>query len=218
MSTTTAVRAGTLPRVNLLPQEISESVRFRNAQAGMLLAAVLAFVGVAMLTVMASSDVNDAQTALTASQNEGAQLQAQVNSYADVPKLYAQVATAQAQLTTAMGQEVRYSFLLKDLSLSIPANVWLTEIQVTQPVDSPNSVTGAWGDPGVASVTFQGGAVVLNDVASWLDALARENAYSDPFVTNAAIGGATKTSFTFTSNVIVNSKGLSNRYAAKAGS
>ena len=43
-----------------------------------------------------------------------------------MPQVYAQVAAAQAQLTQAMGQEMRYSYVLNDLSLTIPSDVWLT--------------------------------------------------------------------------------------------
>ena len=37
-------------------------------------------------------------------------------------------AAAQALLVTAMGDEVRYSRFLNDLSLSVPGNVWIRTI------------------------------------------------------------------------------------------
>ena len=141
MSTATAVRTGTLPRVNLLPTEISEGARFRNAQWVMGLAVAVAVAAVGALTYLAVGDQSDAQEQLTSAQAEGAQLTQQVNTppLSEVPALYEKVAVAQAQLTQAMGQEVHYSTMLRDLSLTIPANVWLTEMAITQPVDAPGS-------------------------------------------------------------------------------
>ena len=43
-----------------------------------------------------------------------------MTKYADVPKVYAAVDAAEAQLKLAMGHEIRYSFVLNDLSLTIP--------------------------------------------------------------------------------------------------
>jgi len=221
MSTTTptGVRTATLPRVNLLPTEIREGARFRNLQAAMGLAVVLAVVVVAALAYLGSSDVNDAQDGLSAAQARGAVLQTQVRQYATVPQQYALVANAQAQLQQAMSQEVRYSFLLNDLSLRMPAGVWLTSLTVSQTVDSPNSTNGAWGNPQLATVKASGTAISLNDVAGWLDTLARSGTYTDPWAGNAvqSLSGTTVGQWTFDSTVGVTDKALSNRYLQKAG-
>jgi Tfp pilus assembly protein PilN len=222
MSTTTptGVRTATLPRVNLLPTEIREGARFRNLQAAMGLAVALALLVVGGLAYLASGDVNDAQSGLTLAQTQGSALQAQVGKYADVPQKYALVANADAQLQQAMSQEVRYSFILNDLSLRMPAGVWLTSLTVSQPVDLPNSTSGAWGTPQLAAVKASGVAMNLNDVAGWLAALARGGDYTDPWVGNATVSttGASSGQWIFDSTVGITSKALSNRYAQKAGS
>jgi Tfp pilus assembly protein PilN len=222
MSTTTptAVRTATLPRVNLLPTEIREGARFRNLQAAMGLAVFLAIAVVAALAYLGSSDVNDAQDGLTAAQATGSTLQLQVHQYDAVPQQYAQVANADAQLQQAMSQEVRYSFILNDLSLRMPAGVWLTSLTVSQQVDTPNSTNGAWGTPQLAAIKASGVAINLNDVAGWLDSLARSGTYTDPWVGNAtkstSLGSTGE--WIFDSTVGVTSKALSNRYIPKAGS
>jgi len=222
MSTTTptGVRTATLPRVNLLPSEIREGARFRNLQAAMALAVVLALVVVGGLAYLGSNDVNDAQDGLTVAQTQGSALQAQVRQYADVPQKYALVANADAQLQQAMSQEVRYSFVLNDLSLRMPAGVWLSSLAITQTVDTPFSTAGAWGTPQLASVKASGIALNLNDVAGWLDALARGSSYTDPWVGNATVSGSLGTTgqWSFDSTVGITAKALSNRYAQKAGS
>ena len=221
MSTTTptGVRTATLPRVNLLPTEIREGARFRNLQAAMGLSVVLALVVVGALAYLGSSDVNDAQGGLSAAQTLGTGLQTKVNTFANVPQQYALVAAADAQLQQALSQEVRYSFILNDLSLRIPAGVWLTSLTVNQSVDTPNAIPGAWGTPELATVKAAGTAINLSDVGGWLDSLARSGNYTDPWVGNAtssASPGATG-QWTFDSTVGITSKALSNRYTQKAG-
>jgi Tfp pilus assembly protein PilN len=218
-STSTGVRTGTLPRVNLLPTEISEGARFRNLQAALALSVVLALGAVGFLAYLASGEVSDAQAQVDAAQSQTVELQKQVTSYSNVPKLFAQVDLANAQLAQAMGQEVRYSFVLRDMSLSIPSSVYLDTLTLTQPVDTPGSVKGAWGGPGVASISFHGSAPKLNDVAAWLDSLTKSAYYSDPYVTVASrVAPDPSEPFLFDSSVVVTSKALTNRYANKAGS
>ena len=218
MSTATAVRTGTLPKVNLLPTEISEGAKFRQAQWVMGLALACAVAVIGLLTYMGAGDVNDAQGQLTAAQTEGSQLTAQVASFSDVPKKYEEVAVAQAQLTQAMGQEVHYSTILRDLSLTIPSNVWIKELQLQQPVDSPGSVKGQWGDPAIAGITVQAGAPDLNSIAAWLDSLTKLGPFSDAYVTTATRDRfGTPDPFTFDGSVGVTAKALTHKYDAKAG-
>ena len=218
-STTTAVQTGTLPRVNLLPSEITEGAKFRTAQMVMGLAVVGAVVVVGGLWYLASADESSAQGDLAVAQSEGAQLQTELATYANVQPVYDQAVTAQAQLTQAMSQEVRYSFVLNDLSLGMPQGVWLTNVTIAQPVDAPGSTKGAWGNVSQGTVTMQGSASNLPQVAGWLQALAAQKSYTDPYLqTTQGTGTASSSgSYTFTSSVGISDRALSHRYD-KAGS
>jgi Tfp pilus assembly protein PilN len=223
MSTTTptGVRTATLPKVNLLPTEISEGARFRNLQAAMGLSVLLAVVVIGGLTYIASGDVSDAQAGLTTAQDEGTQLQAKVHTFADVPEHYAQASAAAAQLQQAMSQEIRYSFILNDISLRMPAGVWLTTLNISQPVDTPGTAKGAWGDSQLTAIKATGTALNLNDVAGWLTAMARGTNYTDPYLgtANTSTSATSTTSqWTFDSTLGITTKALSNRYTQKAGS
>ncbi len=66
-----------------------------------------------------------AQEALDAATAQRAVLQAEAVKYSDVPRVFAAVADAQAQLELAMGNEVRWSFFLNDLALTMPSGVSL---------------------------------------------------------------------------------------------
>jgi Tfp pilus assembly protein PilN len=218
MSTTqTAVRTSTqLPRVNLLPPEISEGAKFRTAQIVMGLALVASFVVVGALWYLASGDESAAQDQLASGQSTAVSLQGQVAKYAQVPVVYAQRATAKAQLDQALSQEIRYSYVMNDLSLTMPAGVWLTTASFTQPVDAPGSIKGAWGNPADGTVTLGGQAGSLPQVAGWLQALANQRSYTDPYLSStqsSGTGASSTAGYTFSSTVSLSAKALSNRYA-----
>jgi len=224
MSTLTTTRLVTLPQVNLLPPEIEQERRFRRTQFA-LGAAVVASLGVVgVLFLAASNQVSSAQGDLADSQRQTTKLEARANEYSQVPLVYAQVEAARAQLELAMGKEIRWSFYLNDLSLKIPSNVWLTTMTV-----APNEAAGLGTAPvagaagylqsGVGAVTFDGRAMKHNDVAVWLDSLAKQKGYTQPYFTESAkekIG--TRDVVRFKSQVTVTEDALSKRYIQKAGS
>ena len=220
MSTTTAVQTGTLPRVNLLPSEISESAKFRTAQMVMGLGVLASVFVVGGLWYLAAGDESAAQDDLAASQSTGQQLQNDLTQYATVQPVYDQATTAKAQLTQATSQEIRYSFVLNDLSLGMPSGVWLTNLTITQPVDAPGSLKGAWGNVSQGTVTLAGSASNLPQVAGWLQALAGQKSYTDPYLTTTQGTGTAKStgSYQFTSSVGLSDAALASPDATKAGS
>ena len=223
MSTITATRLAMLPRVNLLPPEIEEARRFRKVQAGLGVGVLAALGVVGVLTLMANSAVNDARGDLDTAAARETQLKAQQAEYAEVPLVYAQVEAAQAQLAQAMGKEVRWSYFLNDVSLRIPGKVWLTEMTVVQDVDGATAATvaapGTYLSPGIGTVTFQGIGSKHNDVAAWLDALAKQKGLNQPYFTSSkqeAIGS--EPVIKFSSQATITEEALSKRYVEKAGS
>lgn len=222
MSTLTATRVATLPRVNLLPPEIEEQRRFRQVQVG-LGAGVLAAAGVVgALFLLSSLQVGDAQEELDGAKSRNVTLQARANAFAEVPLVYAQVEAAEAQLTEAMGKEVRWSYFMNDLSLRTPNKVWLTTMTVTQNVEpAPTAAAPVPGllQPGIGTVTFDGKGYAHNDVAAWLDALAKQKGLTQPYFTSSTaelIGDERAVSFS--SQATITEEALSGRFTQKAGS
>jgi len=205
----------TLPRVNLLPPEIAEVRRMRRIQMG-LGGAVLGAVGVvALLYIAASSSVSSAQSDVDTATATGAQLRAETAKFSQVTAIYARAAAAQAMLTTAMGEEVRYSRFLNDLSLSIPENVWLKNVTFAQ-----GAAPAALGSttPGIGTVTVTGIGFSHDDVAVWLESLATQKGYTNPYFTNSteALLGTRKT-VTFTSTASLTPAAYSGRFTKPAG-
>jgi type IV pilus assembly protein PilN len=205
-----------LPRVNLLPPEIAEKRRARKIQAGLGGAVALSVVGVAAGYLMAHSSATNAKSELTDAQADTARLQAQVAQYAGDESLRSQLAAEQGMLTAAMGSEVQWSHYLNDLTLRIPDNVWVTQMTISQ---GAQAAPGAAAVPGIGSISVTGTAFTHDDVATWLDSLAKEKGYTNPYFSNSAetfIGE--RRVVNFTSSTVVTTDALSNRYTRPAGS
>ena len=215
----TRQKAGTglpvLPRVNLLPPEIAETARFRRITYG-LGGGLLCAVGVvALLFVAASSAVSEAGTEVQTATAQNTALKAETARFADVEAVYGRAAAAQTMLTTAMGEEVRYSQYLNDLSRPVPENVWVKNVTFAQ-VPAP-AVAGSTA-PGIGTVTFTGVGFKHDDVAVWLDSLAKQKGYVNPYFTSStrALLGNRKI-VNFTSTVTMTSEALSGRYTKPLG-
>jgi Tfp pilus assembly protein PilN len=194
-----------LPRVNLLPPEIAEKAAFRKVQIGLGATLVAAVGVVGMLYASAGHSVSSAQSRLDASSAQGRKLQAETAKYRDVTSLYADAAAAKAQLSTAMGDEVRFSQLLNDLSLSTPSNVWIKNLTAT-------AATGG------GSLTIGANAFSHDDVALWLESLANLKTYANPYFSTSAEGLiGTRKVITFSSTATLTPAALSGRYAKPAG-
>jgi Tfp pilus assembly protein PilN len=213
-----------MPRVNLLPAEIAAAAKFRRfqlAMGGALLGAV-AIVGA--LYVHGQSSVKSAQDELDTAKSQQVTLQNTLNSLQSVQDVYTQVAAKQAMLSQAMGQEVRWSRYLADLSLRVPDKVWLTTVTASQTntglTEAPAATTTTPGvTQGIGAITFAGVAFSHDDVAAWLDMLGKERGFADPYFSNsteAQIGP--RTVVDYTSSVVVTDEAKSNRYTAPTGS
>ena len=209
-----------LPRVNLLPPEIAEKVAFRRVQMG-LGGAVLTAVGVVgLLYLSAAGSVSSAQGDLDTATARHAQLQTESAKYAAVTGVYARAAAAQAMLGQAMGDEVRYSQLLNDLTLFVPANVWVKNITYAQGVPAPApAAAGATTTPaGVGTFTVSGVGFSHDDVAVWLESIAAQKTYTNPYASNSTeVLLGTRKVVTFASTATLTPAAQSGRYTKPAG-
>jgi Tfp pilus assembly protein PilN len=221
--TVTAVVA--LPRVNLLPPEIAEQAKFKRVQAGLGGGVLVALGLVGVAFVVANGQVSSAQDDLATQEARNRTLTAQQAQYAEVPVVYAAVDAARARLAQAMGREIRWSYVLNDLSLATPSKVWLTSMTVT-PNNDDTAVGGAatpatdtYLQPGLGTVTFEGKGYRHNDVASWLLALGKEPGLKNPYFTSSKVEQiGEQDTVTFTSQATITEDALSGRWTDEAGS
>jgi len=224
-----AMSEAAFPRVNLMPTVIAAEAKVRKAKLLLVAAAVCSVVAVGGLWFAANGEVNAAQERLDDATTATAQLKTEAAKYADVPKVQAQVALSQQQAYLAMGGEVRWSFLLNDLALTIPRGASLTSFVGTitgmpplataaKANGSDDDVASVLGTAGIGNIQYEGEARGLPDVAAFLDTLAKQRALVDayPGVVQKAEGDNAK-GLTFQSSVTITQKALSHRYDLKAG-
>jgi Tfp pilus assembly protein PilN len=222
---TTRVVTQTLPSVNLMPAEIAEAARFRRFQLAMGAAVVAAVAIVAALYVHGKSDVHSAEADIAQAQQDHATVQHELDGLSNVSDIYSQVAAKEAMVQQAMGSQVDWSRYLSDLSLRVPDNVWLSGLQLTQSNTGLAATATAPVQPGaqltptgIANITFSGVAFSHDDVATWLDMLAKEKGFANAYFSNstkATIGK--KSVVNFTSTVTVTDDAKSNRFTKPAG-
>jgi Tfp pilus assembly protein PilN len=227
----TSAQVTILASVNLLPSTYAKRAAVKRAKVFALGAVLVALLITLLAWMVAHQKETSAQEALDAATAERAALQAEAAKYSDVPRVFATVAAAEEQLQLAMGNEVRWSFFLNDLALTIPSGVALETLQVTSPAPgavaaaaAPSSAsasamaagsTGA-GVPGIGTMSVSAKAFTYNTVANWLDSLAKLPTMADPYV--GSISAATEEGqkiVTYSSTATLTTEALSQRYTAE---
>jgi Tfp pilus assembly protein PilN len=209
---------GLLPRVNLLPPEIAEKAAFRKVQAGLGAALALTVVAVGAAYVSSTHGVSAAKADLDTASQRTTSLQAEAAKYRNVTAIYAAADAAQAQLTTAMGDEIRFSQLLNDLSLSVPSNIWLNSVSYTTAPPVTVGSPAASTVPALGAFTVSATGFSHDDVAAWLESIAGLKTYDSPYFSNSTeslLG--TKPIVTFAATANLTAKAQSGRYTKPAG-
>lgn len=224
-----------VPKVNLLPPEILDARGFRKVQARLALAVAVTVLLAAGGVAWAQRQVNSARDVLDATTAQASALHEQEARYAEVPKVTAALASAQAVREQVLAQDMLWYRLMSDIALATPSNVWLTTMNVTlsaTPASGTTSSAASTGnvtgnvtgeDPlvpaGIGKVTVTGTATSLPDVAAWLEAIVRVRGLDGATlqtVTRASDSG-TAEEMQFTSQIVILDSALSHRYDRKAG-
>jgi Tfp pilus assembly protein PilN len=211
-----------LPRVNLLPPEVHQARKLRRLQASLGAGVALVAVLAGGFYLLESQSANQAGDQLASVKSQSVSLNAQKAQYAEVPRTLSAIDAAESARQAAMTNDVAWYRYLNDLSYVTPANTWLTALSVNMQGASGASSTGAAGTalstPGIATVTFAGTAKNHNDVAAWLDAIAKEKGWTNVYFTNSTAGAiGTTPVVNFASSVTVDAAALSHRFDKKDG-
>ncbi len=236
-----------LPAINLVPGEVAVQRALRRMQVGLVLAVLAAVATVGGLDVLLAGSQQAANRDLTVGQQRSARLQAEAAGYASVTATYREVDTARNTLRTALGQEVRFSRFLAELSATVPASIQIENMTITQGAASPGAVTpsgtvaagpaapaspggtagtaspaGPAGTPTAAAsalgtLTVTGKAGSHDDVAAWLDAIGKQRGVRDAYFSTSSRPDGGAGYVTFTSTAVLTSQLLSGRYAGDDG-
>jgi Tfp pilus assembly protein PilN len=224
-----AVLGGRIARVNLLPPEIETARRLRRTQAGLGVGLVVVAACLGGVYAMQVHAKNQAAEDLAVQKAETVRLQKEQAKYADIPRTMAAIDAAETARSTAMANDVEWFRQLNNFSLTIPSNVWLTNLTMglapttaaatTATTATTTTAPAATPAPvNVGTLSVQGVALNHPDVATWLDVLARQPGMSDAYFSNATKAKIGKKDVVdFTSTAIVTSDALSHRYDGKEG-
>jgi Tfp pilus assembly protein PilN len=179
-------------RMNLLPPEVRQRQSVRRRTAAVVAAGVVVLAGVAALyflqqlrLVGVNNDLEDQRAA-----NSG--IQAQINDLRRFDELQREVEASRNMLSTLMANEILWSGVLRDVSLVIPSDVWLSGM-TAQTSESGGAVTpapatpvaGQTGQGLVGQITFNGFALDHRAVALWLARLDDVRGFANPWLSNA---------------------------------
>jgi Tfp pilus assembly protein PilN len=217
-------QAFVVPQVNLMPAAFGMAIKRRAAKAAALACVIVAGLLVALGWMITNQQRAAAQEQLDIATDEVVVLTGKVSQYADVPRVFAEVADAQVQLRTAMANEVRWSFFLNDLALTMPAGVSLDSLEASSapPGEAPGASTEATGAEATAgqigALNVSAKALTFNHVANWIDSLAKLPTLANPeaLSLNAVDEEGTRL-VGFDSGAMVTDQALSGRYTQEGG-
>jgi Tfp pilus assembly protein PilN len=209
-------------RVNLLPKEIGERRRFRRVQQGLALVVVLTVCGAGAAVWWSQRQVSNAQTELETVQARTADLQKQRDSFAEVPRVTAQVNAAEVARETAMKNDVPWYRYMTDLKAAAPADVSFTSFTFNVPGSAATAAAAqaAAADPlaptnGVGAVTLDGISGEYPDIARWMLSLDEVAGLDVSTLANAQTK-EDRSAVVFSSGITVTDQALSHRYDRKA--
>lgn len=176
-------------RVNLLPPELFERQRIRRrtflavAFGVVLLAAVGAFYA---LQVIRLGQVEDD---IRVQENENATLRQEIADLQDIAALEQEIRDTRDLLAALLADRVLWSGVLRDLSLVIPPETWLTGLSGTTGAAAPGEEATA--EPVTAAglvgqISFTGNAFDHRDVALWLSRLEDVRGFINPWLSTSS--------------------------------
>lgn len=203
------------PHVNLIPDRVLEEERVRRAQliaASLMATSMLAIAGAYGLSVY---DQSRAQSEVDAAMAQNAALNAELALYADVPRVFNAVEQAETAQSAAMGAEIRWSWVLNDLSFVTPDSVGLVSITTTLTAESFNAGSAVGPiDPArsIATLEYSGEALNYASVASWMAALDADPTYLPPTQLTSAQQEDATGLISFNNLALLSRSALSERY------
>jgi Tfp pilus assembly protein PilN len=204
-------------QVNLLPPELLARQKQRRLTSLIVLGggiAMLLLLGFWFLQGQKLSDVNE-QIAAQNAVNAG--LQAQIDDLSEFQALQEEAAQKEALLATAYSGEVSFSGQLMDLSRVIPADAYLTALNIV--LTTSTAATGGAAPPEggaatgtlIGSINTEGQAAGMESLASWLTRMESVTGWVNPWMTSITETEPGSRLYTFSSGLDLSSEAITAR-------
>ena len=204
-----------MTQVNLLPADLRERQKVRRLTAMVITGVTAAVALLFFVFVLQASRLSEAKTDLATQEGVNADLQAQINELQEFADLRVEVEAREGLSATALSAHVLWSGVLRDVSMVIPGEMWLTSMTgsvadttglapiptvPTTPTPTASASPGetttppAVTTPGtlvpgpvtiVGSIQFQGYATDHPTVARWLTRLEKVDGWVNSWLTNS---------------------------------
>jgi Tfp pilus assembly protein PilN len=200
-----------MTQVNLLPTEVRETQKTRRAFAVVLMAVGAVVALLLFVYTLQSAKLANANRKLATQQALNQSLQTQINALQQFANLKAELSLRQTLAQAALANQVRWSGVLRDVSMVIPGKMWLTGLQgaiadaPVQPSAAAAPAAVAGPNTLVGSIQFQGMASDNPTIALWLSRLVKvtgwENSWLSSATKQAAVPGSSGPKVQFVTSV-----------------
>ena len=190
-----------MTQVNLLPLEVQQRRRTRR-QTTMVTSAVAGVIGFLILIfILQSARLAAANRQLQEQQAANGRLQTEINGLTRFEQLKQAVTEKEGLLANVLRGEILWSGVLREISLVIPRDMWLTSLSGQMQASSTSSTATTPGAEGlVGTIQFQGEAFAHTTVADWLTRLESVEGWLNPWISTSSRAG-TGTQVSFSSSV-----------------
>lgn len=172
-------------RVNLLPPEIRQRQQARRRTGAVVAVGLIVLLAVGAIYVLLLLRVDSLRRDLEDQQAQNTQLQAQIAELQRVDELQRELDAGRQLLAGLLSDQVLWSGVLRDVSLVIPGQAWLTG--VTGTTEERVEGEAPTGEPGLAGqISFNGFAFEHRDVALWLARLEDVRGFVNPWLSSSA--------------------------------
>jgi Tfp pilus assembly protein PilN len=131
--------------------------------------------------------LNDVKQDLAAQEAENDRLRGEIAELQEFDQQQRELAASQDLLNTILADEVRWSGVLRDISLVIPGQTWLTSLsgQITSGEVAGQPATPTEPSGLVGQISFNGFGLSHRAVALWLTRLEDVEGFANPWVSTS---------------------------------
>lgn len=198
-------------KINLLPPEIKERQRVRRQTAAVVVLGVVVVALVGGFFVLQQIKLNGLKNDIAEQEQINAGLEARIAELQQFNDLQQELIATRMLLQQLLADEVRWSAILRDVSLVIPGNVWLTSLNgsVQAPAAGTTTTAETTGQGLIGQVSVTGFGLDHRSVALWLTRLEDVEAFANPWASNSQktlIGAADVVQFSSTVDLTENAR------------
>lgn len=173
-------------RVNLLPPAIKHRQVTRR-RTGVVIALGLVVLGLlGAFFVLQQIRLRELEDKIQTQESTNAGLRQQIADLQEFDDLQRELIATRDLLTSLLAHEVRWSGVLRDISLVIPGRVWLATIQGTLDTAAVGATAPAEGTAApsglVGQISFTGFGLSHRDTALWLSRIEEVEGFVNPWV------------------------------------